>query len=165
MQEAKAMHGSNGAGWKLSVVIPAYNEEAGLGAAIAEADEVLARIAADYEILVVDDGSADGTFAAAADEAIQRPKVRLFRHPTNRGYGAALRTGFEAARFERVAFTDADRQFDLHDLSCLVHLTDRDHVAVGYRAHRQDLWHRRFYSWGYNQMVRGLLGTRVRDCD
>src|SRR5262249_32184655 len=92
---------------RLSLVIPAYNEEAGIRQAVAEADEALARLTPAYEILVVDDGSADGTAAAVAEEARARPAVRLLRHPTNRGYGAALRTGFEAARFECVAFTDA----------------------------------------------------------
>ena len=108
-----AMHGSTGPGWALSLVIPAFNEEAGVAAAIAEADDALARIAGDYEILVVDDGSRDRTFAIAAETARTRPSVRVLRHETNRGYGAALRTGFEAARCERVAFTDADCQFDL----------------------------------------------------
>src|SRR5262245_460271 len=93
---------------RLSLVIPAYNEEAGIRQAIAEAAEALARITAAYEILVVDDGSNDATAAAVVEtEARQRPCVRLLRHTTNRGYGAALRTGFEAARFEHVAFTDA----------------------------------------------------------
>src|SRR5579884_3808135 len=87
---------------RLSLVIPAYNEEAGIRQAVAEADAALACVAAEYEILVVDDGSADGTAAVVSDEARRRPAVRLLRHATNRGYGAALRTGFEAARFEHV---------------------------------------------------------------
>src|SRR5260221_317466 len=100
-------------GVRLSLVLPAYNEQAGLRQAIAEADEALARHCADYEVLVVDDGSRDDTAAIAAGEATQRPHVRLLRHCVNRGYGAALRTGFEAARFDLVAFTDADCQFHL----------------------------------------------------
>jgi glycosyltransferase involved in cell wall biosynthesis len=158
--------GGNGqAGWSLSLVIPAYNEEGGIREAIREADEALASLAHAYEILVVDDGSTDGTAEAAADAARARPHVRLLGHAQNRGYGAALRTGFEAARFDRIAFTDADRQFHLADLAALVPLTDRCPLAVGYRVNRQDPWRRRFYSWGYNVLVRWLLGTRVRDCD
>jgi dolichol-phosphate mannosyltransferase len=152
-------------GWRLSLVIPAYNEEAGIGQAIAEADAALSELAADYEILVVDDGSADGTAQAVLAAAQAHPQVRLLRHAANRGYGAALRTGFEAARFDRVAFTDADCQFDLTDLASLVPLTDHAAIAAGYRVHRQDRWHRRFMSWGYNVLARALLGTRVRDCD
>jgi dolichol-phosphate mannosyltransferase len=149
----------------LSLVIPAYNEAAVIRQAIAEADEALARLGGDYEILVVDDGSTDNTTALVKEAAQGRPHVRLLVHPRNRGYGAALRTGFEAARHDYVAFTDADCQFDLNDLACLLPLSERCPVVVGYRRHRQDPALRRFVSWGYNQVVRTLLGTRVRDCD
>src|SRR5260370_13597265 len=88
---------------RLSLVMPAYNEAAGICQAVAEADAALAELTADYEILVVDDGSRDGTSALVAEEAARRPHVRLLRHSVNRGYGAALRTGFAAAQFERVA--------------------------------------------------------------
>jgi dolichol-phosphate mannosyltransferase len=151
--------------WRLSLVIPAYNEEAGIRQAIAEADGALARTTSEYEILIVDDGSTDGTAATVAEEACRRPRVRLLRHEPNRGYGAALRTGFEAASFERVAFTDADCQFHLDDLSRLLPLTAEHGVAVGYRVGRQDPPKRRFLSWTYNTAVRALLGTRVRDVD
>src|SRR5262245_58882775 len=152
-------------GPRLSLVLPAFNEQDGLRQAIAEADHALARLCADYEVLVVDDGSRDDTAAIAREESARRPYVRVLRHETNRGYGAALRTGFEAARFDLVAFTDADCQFYLDDLGLLLPLTEHCPVAVGYRVNRQDPWRRRFFSWGYNVMVRRLLGTRVRDCD
>jgi dolichol-phosphate mannosyltransferase len=151
--------------WSLSLIIPAFNEEAGILQAIAEADGALAELAGDYEILVVDDGSSDGTAKVVAEAARVRPRVRLLRHGENRGYGAALRTGFVAARFDRVAFTDADSQFDLRDLAALVPLTQEYPLAVGYRVERQDPWRRRIFSRGYNVLVRALLGTRVRDCD
>jgi dolichol-phosphate mannosyltransferase len=154
-----------GASRPLSLVIPAYNEEAVIAQAIQEADEALARFDREYEILVVDDGSSDNTAAVAAAAARQRPHVHLLRHDGNRGYSAALRTGFEAARYERVAFTDADCQFDLADLAPLLQLSDHFPLAVGYRVDRQDPAQRRFFSWGYNLLVRGLFGTRVRDCD
>jgi dolichol-phosphate mannosyltransferase len=151
--------------WSISLIIPAYNEEAGIRLALEEADRALAQVADDYEILVVDDGSRDGTTRTVADALRNLPHVRLLRHSKNRGYGAALRTGFEAARCERIAFTDADRQFHLTDLATLVALTEQAPLVVGYRADRQDPWQRRFFSWGYNVLVRMLLGTRVRDCD
>jgi dolichol-phosphate mannosyltransferase len=154
-----------GNSWRLSLVLPAYNEAAVIRQALAEAGAALARLAADYEILVVDDGSSDGTATAVEEAARSDRRVRLLRHPVNRGYGAALRTGFAAARFDRVAFTDADCQFHLDDLAPLLALSDRAPVAAGYRVGRQDPWQRRFFSWGYNRLVRALLGTRVRDCD
>lgn len=149
----------------LSLIIPALNEAANIRRAIEEADHALAGMAPDYEIIIVDDGSVDGTAEAVRAAAANCPRVRLVRHERNRGYGAALRTGFEAARFARVAFTDADCQFDLADLASLASLTERYSLAVGYRVDRQDNWRRRLMSRGYNVLVRGLLGTRVRDCD
>src|SRR5258708_18187355 len=157
------MHGR--AGWSLSLVIPAFNEEAGIAQAVVEADDTLSQIAADYEILIVEDGSRDRTFEVASEVARDRPNVRVLRHEANRGYGAALRTGFEAARCDRVAFTDADCQFDLNDLAKLVPLAERVPVVAGFRIDRKDPWRRRFLSRGYNLLARTFLGTRVRDCD
>ena len=149
----------------LSLVLPAYNEEAGIAQAIAEADAALRRITRRYEILVVDDGSSDATHEHACRAAETYPAVRVLRHETNFGYGAALRTGFEAARHELVSFTDADCQFDLLDLVRMVPLTDDYPVVVGYRMDRKDPWLRLIYSWTYNRIIRVLLGTGVRDVD
>jgi glycosyltransferase involved in cell wall biosynthesis len=149
----------------LSLVMPAYNEQAGIQIAIAEACEAFATLNYLFEIIVVDDGSSDATAQLVEQTAMIQPAVRLLRHAENRGYGAALRTGFEAARFDLIAFTDADGQFDLEDIERLVDLTDRYPVAVGFRIDRRDSWRRRFFSWGYNKLVRFMLGTGVRDCD
>ncbi len=151
--------------WRLSLVLPAFNEAGVVAAAVIEADEALTRLTAAHEILVVDDGSSDETAAIVTELARTRPAVRLLRHERNRGYGAALRTGFEAAQLERVAFTDSDCQFHLDDLRLLLELTDTRPIAVGYRIDRQDSWRRKFLSRGYNLLVRALLGTGVRDCD
>ncbi len=150
---------------RLSLVLHAFNEEAGIRQAVAEADAALSGLCKDYEILVVDDGSSDGTAAAVLVECVERRRVRLLRHAANRGYGAALRTGFSAARFELVGFTDADCQFHLDDLGRLLPLTKSAEIAAGYRVGRQDPWRRRVLSGGFNLLVRALLGTRVRDCD
>ena len=152
-------------GTRLSVVIPAYNEQAGIRRAVAEADEALARLCADYEVIVIDDGSRDGTAEAVRAEAAARPRVRLLCHETNRGYGAALRTGFESARFDLVAFTDADCQFHIDDLALLLARAGEAPVVVGHRLDRKDVWRRRFLSRGYNLLARALLGTTVRDVD
>lgn len=147
----------------ISLVIPAYNEAASIALAVCEAEDALAGRFDSFEVLVVDDGSSDAT--AAIVDCVSAPHKRLIRHGTNRGYGAALRTGFEAARFPLVAFTDADRQFDLTELGTLAALADEYPIVAGYRADRKDPWERRFFSWGYNRLARTLLGTRVRDVD
>ena len=150
---------------ELTLILPAYNEEAGIAQAIAEADDALRQLDVTYEIVVVDDGSRDQTAAFVEQSLRERPCLRLVRHHTNRGYGAALRTGFEAARGRRIAFTDADCQFHLADLALLLPLMERHPIAVGYRVDRQDTWLRKFYSRGYNLLARCLLGTTVRDID
>ncbi len=149
----------------LSLVIPAFNEAAVIARAITEAEASLTTYFGSFEVLVVDDGSGDTTAAEVSATLPSAPHTRLLRHEGNRGYGAALRTGFEAARFELVAFTDADCQFDLTELAQLADLAADTPVVVGYRADRKDPWRRRFLSWGYNVMARALLGTRVRDVD
>jgi dolichol-phosphate mannosyltransferase len=145
--------------------MPAWNEQEVIEQAVVEADEALRALTSDYEILVVDDGSRDGTRELALRLAQQRPHVRVLWHDTNRGYGAALRTGFQAATKDLVGFTDADCQFDLRQLDRLVMLLADADIACGYRIDRQDGWHRLCYSRGYNLLVRGLLRTGVRDCD
>src|SRR5689334_4075578 len=98
---------------RISLVIPAFNEAATIERAVREAESALAGLFDSFEVLVVDDGSADET-ASLVERLLSRGRhTRLLRHRTNRGYGAALRTGFESARYDLVAFTDADCQFDL----------------------------------------------------
>jgi dolichol-phosphate mannosyltransferase len=150
---------------RLSLVMPAFNEEPGIAEAVAEAHESLVGLGYEFEILVVDDGSSDRTADGVRELAGMWPRVRLLSHARNLGYGAALRTGFEAARYELVAFTDADGQFYLEDLDELVPLSDEHPVVVGWRIDRKDPWRRRFLSRGYNLLARTLVGTGVRDCD
>jgi dolichol-phosphate mannosyltransferase len=132
---------------------------------VREAEAALAEFFSAVEVLVIDDGSADDTARVVERSLRDAPHTRLVRHGTNRGYGAALRTGFEAARFDLVAFTDADCQFDLRDLAKLASLAGEYPIVAGYRADRKDTWKRRFFSWGYNRLAQTLLGTRVRDVD
>jgi dolichol-phosphate mannosyltransferase len=150
---------------RLSLVIPAWNEQETIRRAIREAASALAAFTADFEILVVDDGSTDGTADGVRAEAALDPRVRLLQHPRNRGYGAALRTGFQAATLDLVAFTDADCQFDLTELADLLPLARRHDIVCGYRVGRQDPALRRFLSAGYNRLARLLVGNPVRDID
>jgi 4-amino-4-deoxy-L-arabinose transferase-like glycosyltransferase len=149
----------------LSLVIPAHNEEPIIRQAIVEAVAALSSLEVDYEIIVVDDGSTDGTRDAALDAARQTPQVRIVTLPSNVGYAAALRRGFREARYELVAFTDADCQFDLRELDRLLPLTQVADIVCGIRIDRKDAWRRKVYSKGFNILARSLLGTGVTDCD
>jgi dolichol-phosphate mannosyltransferase len=149
----------------ISLVIPAFNEDRVIAQAIREAETALAGRFREFEVLVVNDGSTDDTTTVVGWALEQAEHTRLISHKGNQGYGAALRTGFEAARFPLVAFTDADCQFDLTELGTLAALADEYPIVAGYRLDRKDPWKRRFFSWGYNRMARTLLGTRVRDVD
>ena len=105
---------------RLSYFFPAHNEEANLEGLVEEALEVLPTLAETFEIIAVNDGSKDRTREIADDLAARYPDVvRAVHHPTNYGYGAALRSGFAASRYELIAFTDGDRQFKVVDLGRL----------------------------------------------
>jgi hypothetical protein len=149
----------------LSLVLPAHNEEPVIAQAIAEACAALGTLGVPHEIVVIDDGSRDDTARVARAAAANRPQVRVISLERNVGYAEALRSGFRAARHELVAFTDADCQFDLHDLGKLLELSRTCDVACGERVDRQDPWRRKVYSKGFNILARALLGTQVRDCD
>src|SRR3954447_22166436 len=106
---------------RLSYFFPAHNEEANLEGLVAEALETLPSLADAFEIVIVDDGSKDATPRIADDLTAANPGVvRAVHHPTNYGYGAALRSGFRSARYEHVAFTDGDRQFQVADIGRLI---------------------------------------------
>jgi glycosyltransferase involved in cell wall biosynthesis len=143
----------------LSLVLPARDEAPSIGESLERARAVLGRLTKEYEILVVDDGSRDAT----AEIAARFPEARLLRHPSGRGYGAALRTGLAAARMEWVAFTDADLQFELAELERLLAVAEDADLVIGVRAPRRDPLRRRLLGLGWNALVRALLGLPVRD--
>jgi glycosyltransferase involved in cell wall biosynthesis len=154
---------------RLSYFFPAHNEEANLEGLVEEALATLPALAATFEIVIVDDGSRDNTGRIADDlTAAHQGVVRAVHHPTNRGYGAALRSGFGAARYDHVAFTDGDRQFRVADLGRLIDRLaepDRPDVVVGYRIKRADPLVRTVYARAYRLANRIFFGLRVRDVD
>ena len=95
----------------LSISFPAYNEAENVGAAIQAAVRVASQIADDFEVIVVDDGSADGTSDVVREHAARDPRVRLIQHEVNQGYGAAVYDGLVAGSKEWAFFTDSDLQF------------------------------------------------------
>jgi glycosyltransferase involved in cell wall biosynthesis len=154
---------------ELSWFFPAHNEEANLEGLVAEALETLPALATRFEILIVDDGSRDATPRLADELAGAHPSVvRAIHHPTNLGYGEALRSGFRASRFDLVAFTDGDRQFRVADLGRLTERlarSDAPDVVVGYRIKRADPILRTVYARLYRLANRIFFGLPVRDVD
>lgn len=149
----------------LSVVFPAFNESANIQHTVESTRRVLPTVAEEWEIVVVNDGSRDQTGLICDDLAGQYPEVRVVHHVTNKGYGAALKSGILAARHGLVFFSDSDGQFDLRELPRLLAWTEHYDIVAGYRAKREDPPHRLLNAWGWNMLVRMLLGIRVRDID
>jgi glycosyltransferase involved in cell wall biosynthesis len=154
---------------RLSYFFPAHNEEANLEGLVAEALETLPALAKTFEIIAVDDGSKDRTPAIADELAARHPDVvRVVHHPTNYGYGAALASGFAAARYELIAFTDGDRQFKVADIGRLTaRLAEADapDVVVGFRIKRADPAVRILYARAYRLANRLFFGLKVTDVD
>lgn len=151
---------------EVSAVLPAYDEEENLRRTVAEVTAALEGLGMErFEVVVVDDGSGDGTPALADALAAADARVRAVHHEHNRGYGAALRTGFAAARYDWIFLTDADGQFDPGELRLLLPLAERCDAVVGFRRERADHAGRRVNAWLWSQVVRVVLGLRVRDVD
>jgi glycosyltransferase involved in cell wall biosynthesis len=163
---------------ELSWFFPAHDEAQNIEPLVEEALRELPRLAERFEIICVDDGSRDGTGAIADRLAGEHPGVvRVVHHPVNRGYGAALRSGFGAARYPLVCFTDGDRQFRIADLGLLLDrmrspvdprgdaTAPRPDVVVGYRIKRADPAIRLAYARTYRACLRLFYGLRLRDVD
>jgi glycosyltransferase involved in cell wall biosynthesis len=149
----------------IAVVLPAYNEEAVISATLADVLSVLDAWGAEFEVIVVNDGSHDQTAAMVQAIAARDARVRLITHPVNQGYGAALADGFAAATKDLTFFMDADGQFTIQDLARLLILIDDTDAVLGYRVQRQDSWLRRANAWAWNALVGLTLGVRMRDLD
>jgi glycosyltransferase involved in cell wall biosynthesis len=149
----------------ISVVLPAWNEERNVAQAIREAVTALEGLGADYEVIVVDDGSRDGTSRVVGELQASHPQVRLVRHEVNRGYGQALRSGYAAAQKDLVLIHHADSQFDLTEIKRFLPLLAQADIVCGYRAQRADPFMRKINALGWNMVVRLLFGYLARDID
>ncbi|HEX6800683.1 MAG TPA: glycosyltransferase, partial [Ktedonobacterales bacterium] len=153
---------------RVSIVLPAFNEEAVIAETVRACLQTSERLCPNAEVIVVDDGSSDRTGAIADELAAGDARVVACHHPTNRGYGATLISGFAAARGDLIFFMDGDGQFDIEDLATLLRV-ERERpgtVVVGYRERRQDNLLRKLNAWGWKQVVRVGLGLRgIRDID
>jgi len=150
----------------ITVVFPMFNEEAYVERAVTAARDVLGRTAHEFEIIVVDDASTDGTGPLADRLARADPRVRVVHNPVNLKLGGALRAGYAAASKDLVFYTDADLPIDLEELPRAVRLLEYQQadVVAAYRHDRtSEGWLRTIYTFTYNHLIRILFGLKVRD--
>jgi glycosyltransferase involved in cell wall biosynthesis len=149
----------------LTVIFPAFNEEQNIGLTVQSACETLQQLASQWEIIIVNDGSSDSTCKVCDQLVNAQPHVRVIHHLTNRGYGAALKSGVSAARHELIFFTDSDGQFTLTELPKFIEYAKQFDIVAGYRGKRNDPPHRLVNALGWNLLVRVVLGIHIRDID
>lgn len=122
----------------LSIFFPFWNEEKNIEKVIKSAIPIAPKVADKWEIIMVDDGSSDNTLAIARRLASQDPRLRVVSHKPNRGYGAALKEGFENAKYDLVVFNDGDGQFDFSQVSKFIDKIENCDMVIGYRKKRLD---------------------------
>jgi glycosyltransferase involved in cell wall biosynthesis len=149
----------------ISVFFPCYNEQDNVGRTTQRAIEVLEELGADFEIILVNDGSADETGVRADAIAAGDRRVRAVHHPQNMGYGAALQSGIREAKKELIFFTDGDGQFDISEIKLLLPLITTNDLVCGYRLDRKDPLMRKLNGWMWTRLVNLLFGMNIRDID
>jgi len=152
----------------VSAVLPAYNEAAIIERTVRHVADVLRTVAQDFEVIVSNDGSRDQTGAILADLQQRAPELHLHivTHPTNRGYGAALASGFDAATKDLIFLTDGDKQFDVTELRGFLPAMDgQTDLVIGWRLKRADPPMRKLNALGWKLLVNTLFGYTARDVD
>ncbi len=142
-----------------------YNEEANVRATATAAVAALEDLASEFAVILVDDGSTDRTAAIGIELSAADPRIKVVTHPVNRGYGAALKTGFANARLDLVTFNDGDGQFDLRDLRLLLEKISDHDMVIGYRERRADALGRRLTARAWGLLVGILFDIWPRDID
>ncbi|HWB13485.1 MAG TPA: glycosyltransferase family 2 protein [Pirellulales bacterium] len=150
---------------KLSLCLPAYNEQDCIVETLGRALALLPSLVASLEVIVVDDGSQDATAEHVRSVMARDGRVRLVVHGQNRGYGAAVTSGLSAATGDLVMFADSDGQFDFRDVARLLERLPGNDFVVGYRHRRAESFRRRLNAWAWGRLVRLVYGVRARDLD
>src|SRR5216117_3392730 len=148
----------------LSVFFPAYNDSGTIASMVIRVVKAASELTPDFEVVVVDDGSADSTAEIADELARTYPQVRAVHHPINRDYGAALQTGFLSSTKEWIFYTDGDAQYDPAELAVLwAAMTPGTDLVNGFKISRSDPWHRVVIGRVYHHIVSLLFGLKLRD--
>lgn len=149
----------------ISIVFPAYNEEANLELVLADALKVVKDLDIPYEIIVVNDGSSDNTKEYVQGLQKKNKNIVLINHEINKGYGQTLLDGFRASKNEWVFFSDSDRQFDLTEINKLKPYTKDADLIIGYRENRQDNGLRKFNAYLFKLTARMIFNLKFKDID
>lgn len=147
----------------ITVFFPVYKDELTVAAVTNKAISVCKEIADQFEIIIIDDCSPDKSGAIADELASKFPFIRVIHHPQNLGYGAALKSGFQNAKFELICLTDGDDEYDLNDLKKMIKLKDFYDLIITFRYKKIYSNKRIFISYIYNKILRWLFRTRFRD--
>jgi dolichol-phosphate mannosyltransferase len=148
---------------RISLFFPVYKDEATAVRVAEKAVALLSAVAAEHEVIIVDDGSPDRAGEVAEEFACSHPSVRVIHHPRNLGYGQALRTGFAAARYEWIAFTDGDDEYEVDDFRKLLRLKDYYDLIITFRYAKRYSGLRVFISYVYNKVLRMVFQSPYRD--
>ena len=150
----------------VSAMFPCYNDAATIGGLVGDVHAALVPLVDDLEVIVVNDGSSDGSREVLDELAGDRPWLRVIHHERNRGYGGALISGFEAASNEWIFYTDGDAQYDAREAALLVPLaTDDVDIVQGYKIARGDSLLRKVIGRCYHHTVKLLFRLPARDTD
>jgi glycosyltransferase involved in cell wall biosynthesis len=147
----------------ITVFFPCFNEAGTIERVARQAIAYLQGRFTDFQVIIINDGSTDATGTIADTLAAADPRVQVVHHPLNRGYGAALKSGFAAATKDLIFYTDGDGQFDLHELDHLLPLIKTYALVTGYRLERRDPLFRRINAFCWNTLVNLLFNLDVRD--
>ncbi len=147
----------------ISLFFPVYKDERTVRIVAEKAIDLVSSLAGEYEIVIVEDGSPDRSGEIADELAREYPAVRVIHHPKTLGYGAAVRTGLAACRFEYICFTDGDDEYEVGDFAKLLRLGDRYDLVITFRYKKIYSSLRIFISWVYNKLLRFLFRTSFRD--
>ncbi len=156
---------SEAASVAITVFFPCYNEQDNVERTCGQAVDVLERICADYEVIIVDDGSKDETGLIADRLASQNNRIKVIHHCNNRGYGAALTSGFRVASKPLVFYTDGDGQFDINEMPQLLPLIEKYDIVSCFRLDRKDPLVRKINGWCWTKLVNIMFGMRIKDID
>jgi len=152
--------------YSISAFFPAYNDADSIAKIVRSTASILPRLAKDYEVVVVNDGSTDSTGEVLRRLAAEYPFLKVIEHRVNRGYGAALISGFANCSKDLIFYTDGDGQYDVEELAGLMkEFSENTDLVNGYKISRSDPLHRVIVGGIYQRLMRFLFQLRIRDVD